>query len=242
MEKLYLTGVINKYYLKGFTERVKIVVKDKTANIKFITLQKNLVGNIVASNIDIEDCEVGIYDTTQLLKLLNITDKFLTIQVDKHKNISKKLLIADNNYNLEYSLADTLLIPMVPVIEEPNFDMEANIDNEFINKFIKAKKALDTDVFVVESSIDNELNNTINFILGGTENYTNKINFSIPASKAYNGNGTQSKFPIEEFKEILDSNEDLKTGKLFISEQGLMKIYFVGEKGEEITYFLVGKE
>jgi len=74
MKKLYLEDVIEKYYLNGLVERVKIEVVDKTLTTKFISNQKNLVGTLCAPNIELDDCEFGVYDTTQLLKLIGITD------------------------------------------------------------------------------------------------------------------------------------------------------------------------
>jgi hypothetical protein len=241
MKKLYLISIIEKYYLNGLCERVQINIKNKTACIRFITAQKNIVGTIEAPNIILEDCEMGVYNTSQLLKLLNITDSFLTLQVEKKGKISNKLFIADNEYNLEYSLADIMLTPILPKIEEPTYELEADINIEFINKFIKAKKALDTDIFIIDSGIDTDSNNIISFLLGGTDNYTNKINFSIKATKS-GIPGVPIKFPINEFKEILDNNKDLTFGKIYISEQGLMKVEFVGKENEKSTYFLVGKE
>jgi hypothetical protein len=241
MKKLYLISIIEKYYLNGLTERVKISIKDKTATIKFVATQKNVVGVIEAPNIALDDCELGIYDTTQLLKLLSITDSFLTLNLINQGKIANKLLIADKEYNLEYSLADIMLVPITPTVDEPEYELEANIDIEFINKFIKAKKALDTEIFIIDNGYDTDNNPVINFLLGGTDNYTNKINFSIKATKS----GlpiVPVKFPINEFREILDSNKDINSGKLYINEQGLLKVEFIGKEGEKSTYLVVGKD
>ena len=241
MKKLYLISIIEKYYLNGLTERVKIAIKDKVATIKFIATQKNVVGTIEAPNIVLDDCELGIYDTTQLLKLLNITDSFLTLNVVNQGKIASKLLIADKEYNLEYSLADTMLVPTIPTVEEPEYELEADMDAEFITKFIKAKKALDTEIFIIDNGYDIDRNPVINFLLGGTDNYTNKINFSVKATKS----GlpiNPIKFPINEFREILDNNREITSGKLYISEQGLLKAEFIGNEGEKATYLVVGKE
>ncbi len=62
MKKLYLEDVIEKYYLNGLVERVKIQIVDKTLYTKFISTQKNLVGVLEAPNIELQDCEFGIYD------------------------------------------------------------------------------------------------------------------------------------------------------------------------------------
>ncbi len=94
------------------------------------------------TSITLPDCEFGVYDTSQLLKLIGITDHFLTLDVEVNKGIANKLLIADNEYNLEYALADTMLTPTVPSIDEPTYHMVADVNEEFIAKFLKAKKAL----------------------------------------------------------------------------------------------------
>jgi len=241
MKKLYLLDVIEKYHLGGLVERVKVSVNNKTLVSKFIATNKNLIGEITAPNIELEDCEFGVYDTSQLLKLLGITDKLLTLNIEKKGKIANKLLVADADYNLEYTLADTMLTPSVPSFDEPSYDMEANIDKEFIDKFAKAKKALTTDIFTISSGTDSLGNNVLFFNLGGSEGYTNKVNFYIPATKTA-VLSEPVKFPIEEFNEILLANKELKSSTLFVSNEGLLKINFENEDGVNVSYVLVGKE
>ena len=241
MKKPYLQDVIEKYYLGGLVERVKIQITDKTLTTKFISAQKNLVGVLEAPGITLPDCEFGVYDTSQLLKLIGITDHFLTLDVEINRGIANKLLIADNEYNLEYALADTMLTPSVPAIDEPTYHMVADVDTEFIAKFLKAKKALGTDVFIVEQGIDHEEKQAMKFTLGGVDKHTNKVNFTLPTSLS-SVPGVQLKFPIEEFGEILAANKEIATGILSVSEDGLLKIEFTNEEGVKVTYLLVGKE
>jgi len=241
MKKPYLQDVIEKYYLGGLVERVKIQVTDKTLTTKFISTQKNLVGVLEAPEIPLPDCEFGVYDTSQLLKLIGITDHFLTLDVEVNKGIANKLLIADNEFNLEYALADTMLTPAVPAIDEPTYQMVANVDAEFIARFLKAKKALGTDVFVLEQGIDHEDKPAIKFTLGGLDKHTNKVNFTLPTS-LHSTSATQIKFPIEEFGQILAANKEPKTGVLSVSEDGLLKIEFTNEESVKVTYLLVGRE
>ena len=60
--------------------------------------------------------------------------------------------------------------------------MVAELDEEFVARFLKAKKALGTEVFTVKQvSVNNEP--AIEFMLGGAEGYTNKINFSVKSTK-----------------------------------------------------------
>jgi hypothetical protein len=241
MKKPYLQDVIEKYHLGGLVERVKIQITDKTLTTKFISTQKNLVGVLEAPEITLPDCEFGVYDTSQLLKLIGITDHFLTLDVEVNKGIANKLLIADNEYNLEYALADTMLTPTVPSIDEPTYQMVADVNAEFIAKFLKAKKALGTDVFIVEQSKDHEDKDAMKFTLGGVEKHTNKVNFTLQTSLSTLP-GAQIKFPIEEFGEILAANKEIATGVLSVSEDGLLKIEFTNEEGVKVTYLLVGKE
>jgi hypothetical protein len=241
MKKPYLQDVIEKYYLGGLVERVKIQITDKTLTTKFISAQKNLVGVLEAPGITLPDCEFGVYDTSQLLKLIGITDHFLTLDVEVNRGIANKLLIADNEYNLEYALADTMLTPSVPSIDEPTYQMVADVDTEFIAKFLKAKKALGTDVFIVEQGIDHEEKQAMKFTLGGVDKHTNKVNFTLPTTLS-SVPGVQLKFPIEEFGEILAANKEIATGILSVSEDGLLKIEFTNEEEVKVTYLLVGKE
>jgi hypothetical protein len=241
MKKPYLQDVIEKYYLGGLVERVKIQITDKTLTTKFISAQKNLVGVLEAPGITLPDCEFGVYDTSQLLKLIGITDHFLTLDVEVNRGIANKLLIADNEYNLEYALADTMLTPSVPAIDEPTYHMVADVNTEFIAKFLKAKKALGTDVFIVEQGTDHEEKQAMKFTLGGVDKHTNKVNFTLPTSLS-SVPGVQLKFPIEEFGEILAANKEIATGVLSVSEDGLLKIEFTNEEGVKVTYLLVGRE
>ena len=241
MKKPYLQDVIEKYYLGGLVERVKIQITDKTLTTKFISAQKNLVGVLEAPGITLPDCEFGVYDTSQLLKLIGITDHFLTLDVEVNRGIASKLLIADNEYNLEYALADTMLTPSVPSIDEPIYQMVADVTVEFIAKFLKAKKALGTDVFIIEQGKDHEDKNAMKFTLGGVDKHTNKVNFTLPTTLS-TVPGAQMKFPIEEFGEILAANKEIATGVLSVSEDGLLKIDFTNEEGVKATYLLVGRE
>jgi hypothetical protein len=241
MKKLYLEDVIEKYYLNGLVERVKITIKDKVLSTKFISAQKNLVGTVEAPSIELDDCEFGVYDTTQLLKLINITDNFLVVNVEKQGKIANKLLIADNEYNLEYALADTMLTPAVPTIDEPQYQMVADVDSDFITKFLKAGKALGTDIFVVEQSINTDNESAVKFTLGGTEGHTNKINFTLKTTTS-SIPGVLIKFPLPEFSAILAANKIFSKGELFINEEGLLKIQFINEEGVKTSYLLVGKE
>jgi len=242
MEKSYLVDVLEKYHLGGLVERIKINIKDNTLSTSFISINKNLVGTIEAPNFELKDCEFGVYDTSQLLRLIGITNDTLVLDIEKKGKTSNKLFIADSEYNLEYILADTMLTPSVPTIDEPQYTIVANIDNEFITRFLKSKKALDTEIFTVEASKDVEKNDVIKFILGGNDNYSNKISFTLLSTELNILSDSVIKFPINEVAEILSSNREFTSGLLKINEEGLLRIDFENEKEVKSSYILVGKE
>jgi hypothetical protein len=238
MNKEILTKVIDKYYLNGTVESAKWVLKNKNITVDFITPFKNLVGKITCSNIDLEDCEIGIYNTTQFYKLVKIMDKTIILKLGKsERGTPLELAMSDNQYDLNYYLSDLNLIETVPTINEPNYyDATVPINNEFISLFINAKKALgDIKQFTIKSElIDNEM--FLNIVLGEGSGYANKIKFRTPCEAMLGL--SELPFPADIMNEILKANEGMEEGKIEVSEQGLMKLTFK-EDGADSIYYLV---
>ena len=107
MNKQIITSVLDKYYLNGTVESVKWVIKDKNITVDFITPMKNLVGKVTSSNFDLEDSEVGIYNTSQFYKLVKIMDNTVVLSLNKSdKGTPLELTLADNQYDLNYYLSE----------------------------------------------------------------------------------------------------------------------------------------
>ena len=211
MQKQTLTSIIDKYYLNGTVESVKWVIKDKNITIDFITPFKNLVGKITCPDIDIEDCEIGIYNTTQFSKLVKIMDKTIILKLGKsERGTPLELAIADNQYDLNYYLSDLNLIDTVPTINEPDtYDATVPITSEFIGLFTNAKKALgDIKQFTIKSElVDGEM--FLNVVLGDGSGYANKIKFKT-SCEALLGL-SEIPFPADIMNELLKANEEMQT-------------------------------
>jgi len=103
IKKDTLNSIIKKYNLNDLVENAKWCIKDKSVFISFLSTEtKSLVGTRSCPNIDIKDIEVGIYDTSKLLKLLKIMDHNIEIDVYSEMNTPIKLLLSDNQYDLEF--------------------------------------------------------------------------------------------------------------------------------------------
>ena len=238
MQKQTLTSVVDKYHLNGIVESVKWVVKDKNITVDFITPMKNLVGKVTSPNFDLEDADLGIYNTSQFNKLVKIMDSTVVLGLVKSPyGTPIELTLADNQYDLNYYLSDLMLIESVPNINEPtDYDATSEIEPNFITMFTNAKKALgDVKQFTVQTETkDGETSLLVT--IGDGNSYANKIKFKAICESMFGLSETP--FPADVMMELLKANEEADSGTIQISNEGLMKISFV-EESIESTYYLV---
>jgi hypothetical protein len=242
MEKQLLTSVIEKYYLGGINERVKWTVKDKKVTILFTSQTKDLAGSVEAPDFDIDDCTLGIYDTNKLLKLVNITNQFLQLEVETKNGTSTKLSIADNEYDLVYHLADLRMMPMeTMVLDETqiSFDYSFVIDSEFIERYNKAKKALGSDEVKVQALINDSGDKGIYFTLGGKTSHDNKIAFQTSTS-TFEIPSPEFLYNADYLLEIFATNKGTE-GVGYFDENGILKLEFTDEKSIKALYYLPPK-
>jgi len=244
IQKLDLQSVINKYYLNGLIEAVKWEIKDNKLNIKFTSPTKEMVGEVTYNNLALENSSIGIINTSQLLKLLGITNSEILLSYIKNNKVFSKLIISDNQFTVNYTLADTLTIPKPGAYTGPEeYNLETTLDKEMISALIKAKSALDdSKTVILTSSMDLDGQFQIELIFGGDIEYSNKVS-------CYLGNVTQKDvsssfklgFNSDLLKDILNVNKDAETAKMFINLQGLIKLEFENETTKS-TYYLVQKD
>ena len=242
MEKQLLTSVIEKYYLGGINERVKWTVKDKKVTILFTSQTKDLAGSVEAPDFDIDDCTLGIYDTNKLLKLVNITNQFIQLEVETKNGTSTKLSIADNEYDLVYHLADLRMMPMeTMVLDETqiSFDYSFVIDSEFIERYNKAKKALGSDEVKVQALINDSDDKGIYFTLGGKTSHDNKVAFQTSTS-TFEVPSSEFLYNADYLLEIFATNKGTE-GVGYFDENGILKLEFTDEKSTKALYYLPPK-
>ena len=220
VNKLTLQNIINKYHL-GENESVKWEIEDKILTIDFMSPNKELIGKITASGIDIEDSTLAIFDTKKLLNLLNITTGDLLLDIEKIHKTPVKLNISDAYFNLTYALADLLLISKVGSVKPPDWDIEISLENENISNLIKAKNALsEVDNLVVSIDIDPNEDKMCRFSFGDEQGHNNKINYNLYGK--INIDKMNIPFNSNIFKNILSANKEPTSGILRISSRGLI--------------------
>ena len=172
MNKQKLTGFVEKYSLGNTIESVPWSIKNNTLSTDFVSDDRTLLGNVSLNSFDIDDVEVGIYNTTQLQKMISVLGSDVTINLKKADDRALAIDMTDGEVSLNYMLADLDIIPKAPKLKTlPDTTVVINIDNDFITKFVRAKNALsESDNFTVIS------NNITQIIIGESDSNTNKIN------------------------------------------------------------------
>ena len=240
ISKSQLSSVISKYYLNGLNNQVKWRIKDNTLTI--YAGEAGRVCKVVANNFPLEDAELGVFDTNKLNKLLSITNGDLIISLEKIKAIYTKMHIQDSNYNLTYSLADTLILGKNVWYEDAeNLDIDITLEPEDVDALIKAKNALgDIYNMLITTTTDFDNNPICEFIFGDNTGFSNKITYQVNGGDIKNNN-LSIPFNSDIFKDILNNNKDMDLCKLKLSDTGILKLEFISEEINS-EYFIARNE
>lgn len=246
INKSQLQSLIAKYYLSGLIEGVKVEIKNKELIIKFTSPTKEMLGTLKYKDFTyLPDSIIGISNTTQLNNLLKITNDELNLSYFSQNKINTKLIISDSNFTLEYTLADTIIIPKSGEYKgKDEFLVEAYLNEENINSVIKAKNALSNNETVTIQTIQNISDGyRLEITFGENDEYSNKISFEIQDIQYNKDKYEELRFSYssELFKEILANNKDQALFLLEIGENGILKLSF-GSADMESEYYIVPKD
>jgi len=233
--KKVISDIVSKYSLGNVIEKVKWVVTDKKLKINFINDSKVLLGFVEYRNdIGLKNGDYGIFNTSQLIKCLNILDGDILMEAS-----NSKLNIADTNYEIKFGLSKPEVLPKVPEIkDEDNFSVSFSVNDEFITRFVKSKDALsDLEIFTVETR-EGFTGEELVFTIGTT--ITNSIEFSVEADIKESFNSIP--FDSNLFKEILKANKNYHSGEIRINKKGLIDAHFHCGEGLFTGYYLVRKQ
>ena len=235
INKKVISDIVSKYSLGNNIEKVKWVITDKDFTINFINDSKNLVGNIIYNQqIGLKPGDYGIFNTSQLIKCLNILDGDILVDAT-----TSKLNLADTNYDIKFNLADPAVIPNVPEVNHSHeSSVSFEVNDEFITRFVKSKDALsELDTFTIETrdGFDGE---ELAFIIG--TNITNTIEFTVDA--VIRESFESIPFDSNLFKEILKANRIYEKGEIHVHKNGLIWALFSFNNNTKTEYFLVRRQ
>ena len=143
MKKAKINRFVSKYNLAGLVESVKWETKDGDLSTSFISDDKSVLGTVTLSDFGFDNTTFGVYDTTKLVKMLSVLSDDVDFDITKADEKAISLKFKDGSTSVNYMLADLSIIPAVPDLKQlPEFNITINLDDVFINRFIKSKGAL----------------------------------------------------------------------------------------------------
>ena len=236
INKKVISDIVSKYSLGNNIEKVKWVITDDKFTINFINDSKNLVGYVeYRKDIGLKPGDYGIFNTSQLIKCLNILDGDILVDAS-----TSKLNLADTNYDIKFNLADPAVIPNVPSIDDSDdWSVSFEVSDEFITRFVKSKDALsELDTFTVETR-DGFNGEELVFTVG--TNITNTIEFTVE-NATINESFEAVPFDSILLKEILKANRTYHSGEIRINKKGLLDAHL--HHGDDLYtgYYLVRKQ
>lgn len=236
MKKENLLQFINKYSLGDNISTVLIKSENDTVSVDFISGDKTTKGTVVMKDFkDLGEASLGIYSTGKLKKMLDVLDDDIDVEYKKEGSAGKisSVIFSDKKIKTKYVVCEQSVIPVVPKLKvEPTYEIEINIDNDFIDDFIRVNNAIDTDTFTVISKDD-----TVKFVFGYVKN-TNTNTITIDVKAKEQANVDEVTLNSNMLTEVLKANRDLKSGSIKISSAGLSFAKFVSDK-YETEYYLV---
>ena len=117
MNKQKLTGFVEKYSLGNTIESVPWSIKNNTLSTDFVSEDRTLLGNVTLNTFELDDSEVGIYNTTQLQKMISVLGSEVTVRLKKAEERAIAIDMTDGDVSLNYMLADLDIIPKAPKLK-----------------------------------------------------------------------------------------------------------------------------
>ena len=243
VDKNQIQSIISKYYLGGLIESVKWEVRNNHLSLDFISPNKDMVGSLTCDEFPLEDCDLAIFNTSQLNKLLQITAGKIIVTPIKTNKVFTKLNFQDANFTVEYSLADPLMIQTPPTINEPeSWDATAELEPNDVLSFTKAASAISGNELVTiraTKTIDDR--SIIEFIFGAKVEFANKVELIVDATHNIT-EGHKIPFNSEMLKEIFHNNKGASSTKVNFTQEGLLKLEFeFDDDNMKTSYFVVRK-
>ena len=233
MNKNKVSRFIDKYYLSGNVASVVLNSKGDTLSTRFITGDKSLLGELSMNSWNFEDVELGVYNTEQLVKLLDVLSDDVEMKLTKAGDKAISLEVTDGTASVNYMLSDLSVINQPPKLKKiPEFHVKVKVDAKFIQKFISGKSALaDTDSFTVITDNDN-----VKVVIGYSSINTNRV--TIPVETDVYEEINKVSFNANLFRDVLSANKECESAVLEVSEDGLARINFKVDN-YNATYYLV---
>lgn len=237
MEKSKLVGFIKRYHLNTKVESVVIKVDSDKVSTRFATDTKKLMGLVTYKNVKLdvpESYDLAVYKTSTLLKMLNVLDDAdIKLNVQKQGDVNTSMTFSDDINLVKMGLSSLDVIKEAPSLKmEPEYELEINITDEFVNKYAKAYSAMDNmQLCTITANADG-----VNMIIDDPDNAnSNKIVLQMDADK--HSEIPDILFLLDLFNSVFVVNKGT-AGKLYVSSKGLAKLEYNTDDYHSVYYFV----
>lgn len=243
MKKENLVDFISKFYLQGVLTKdssgdwypVEVVVLDKVAKVTVKTSDTSVLC-VVDRNLELEDGTFVIGNVKQFLSMVQAFGQDLNVELKMDRQSYNNIMrLKDDSLEATVALADPQVIENRPNLNKtPDPDIEFSLKKDFIERFIKAKKALNDSKFfaVFPDSMNNLVEFIINYSLDQNTNNIKVTNKEVTITNEFE----PLFFDANNFTAILQENSDFRSGTISVSNKGLMIMNFKGEDWESNYY------
>lgn len=241
MNKHSLESYIEKYSLNGIIQSVKWKNESekKKLSTSAITDEKNVLVFVDLVNFSdlSEDCEIGVLDTPKLTKMLSVLGDSVNMTLNKTDDVITSLTFNDGSTDVKFVTADLSVIPTAPNLKKtPQFQVEIELDKDFVDKFIRAKSSLpEVDTFTL---MMNKKTKKLELVLGYSSLNSNRITLSVKTKDGKDTVDRNISFSAKYLKEILSANTDSTASIFSVSNDGLAVLKF-SNADYNSTYYIV---
>jgi len=238
LSKSRMLSTINRYSLGNEIKRVKWKIEEGGLFTGFVSPDNSVFGVLKVQDFPIEDSTIGIFDTKRLKALVRILKDDFSVSLKKRGGEFRLMVLDDGEKTIHFELASLDVIPNTPQLKHlPDWQVETEITEDFIDDFRSAEGAINQDQFGVKTTADG-----VNVVVGETSDgrSSNKVNIPVPVDD-FEPMSDSVVFRADLFAEILKANQDNVTGYWEISEEGLGRVSFEGE-GWETTYYILSEQ
>jgi len=226
---------VSKYNLGGLVESVIWDIEDSTLKTNFLLSDKSLKGEVLLKKFEVDDAKFGIYETTQLNRMLGVIEDQCYLNLIKVGDKWRTLEIKDSTTKIKFMLAE------LDVIENPgktkyipDFDLSIKLTPRLIDKILKTKSAIEgAKYFKINSDI---LSNECKIVIGSGYN---KVIIDVECEDELEDIQDLT-FSLEHFTKILSVNKKFDTNKFQVSKEGLVSLDFE-DKNFKMNYLMVAQ-
>jgi len=234
MKKEILETFIKRYTLAGLVPKVKwkYTAADKTLHTRAAIDNKAFVVDVVMNEFDdlgTSDMTICIGDTDKVKAMMTPFGEDIAITVNKNGDRILGFTVSDSDCESYCTAADPSAIdPVAKNLQDlPEYHVEVPLTEEFIEKFLKGRQALDD---VNDFSVGMNKKGVFEIVIGYATSNSNRIRFTPATDPTKNTLGQALSFPIKNIMALLKANADIPNGVLSINDSGIIRVYFKSDK------------